>query len=388
MRRISTIAAVDPKRKRIETSINKLRAQLKELRATGVDLKSKIPEGDTRAEKARRTRLTNQIEAIREQIRKGKLRLEKLREQLTQLDKKDVPEIPMIPELPTSGVAKEYASLAKEYNIPAELTAKLVSVLGKSTEKQKNDVLMLFHKHLNTQLFGGRLKRIPVGVYPNSARTRLLGVYTGGYRSQSIGINAKLFREPSMLGELLTVIVHEMCHQAVDNLDVDPDRSEGGHGANWRSWMRKCGLPPDRYAAQDTGATAEEKRESKRTEVTQKARKDQIQKEAKARGYENFGNLKPGDIILLASRNGMYAMFVRVHSTKSGRIWVFAAVDEHNEVSKDKGYHLVEKDFPVLVLPDDDPSRVAISKHPSYRRWMVELTPRPEGDNWRSGGLF
>lgn len=49
----------------------------------------------------------------------------------------------------------------------------------------------------------------------------------------------------------LTLIVHEMCHQAVAEIDNVYDRTAGGHGPNWQAWMRHCGLEPNRYVGQD-----------------------------------------------------------------------------------------------------------------------------------------
>lgn len=46
--------------------------------------------------------------------------------------------------------------------------------------------------------------------------------------------------------KFLEVFLHEMCHQAVTDVDkaIDPN---GGHGPRWTAWMQKCGIPASRY---------------------------------------------------------------------------------------------------------------------------------------------
>lgn len=39
------------------------------------------------------------------------------------------------------------------------------------------------------------------------------------------------------------LLLHEMCHQAVYQIDKDHDNTDGDHGFKWKSWMKKCGQP-------------------------------------------------------------------------------------------------------------------------------------------------
>lgn len=41
----------------------------------------------------------------------------------------------------------------------------------------------------------------------------------------------------------LAVVLHEMCHQAVSDLDKIPFSFETVHGKEWKAWMRRVGLP-------------------------------------------------------------------------------------------------------------------------------------------------
>lgn len=50
--------------------------------------------------------------------------------------------------------------------------------------------------------------------------------------------------------KFLEIFVHEMCHQAVTDINHAIE-GEGGHGPLWKSWMVKSGIPPSRYDMTD-----------------------------------------------------------------------------------------------------------------------------------------
>jgi predicted SprT family Zn-dependent metalloprotease len=63
-----------------------------------------------------------------------------------------------------------------------------------------------------------------------------------------IGLSPRMFNATQ--AHAITTIVHEMCHQAVT--DIEKAREDnGGHGPLWCSYMRKCGLTPSRYNQND-----------------------------------------------------------------------------------------------------------------------------------------
>jgi hypothetical protein len=43
------------------------------------------------------------------------------------------------------------------------------------------------------------------------------------------------------------IFLHEMCHQAVTDIDKSFSMEEAGHGAEWKAWMVKVGLNPRRF---------------------------------------------------------------------------------------------------------------------------------------------
>lgn len=69
-------------------------------------------------------------------------------------------------------------------------------------------------------------------------------------------------------------VVHN-CHQAVSRINNVVDRTKGGHGAQWETWMRHCGLTPSRYSVYDNSQFATE--DQKRELTEQKLRKEQAQ---------------------------------------------------------------------------------------------------------------
>lgn len=46
------------------------------------------------------------------------------------------------------------------------------------------------------------------------------------------------------------IFLHEICHQAVTEIDKVYDRTAQGHGYNWQQWMLRVGLNPSRYDPQ------------------------------------------------------------------------------------------------------------------------------------------
>lgn len=73
------------------------------------------------------------------------------------------------------------------------------------------------------------------------------GIWKAGRRQ--IGVSPRLFNAGE--AHVLSTLIHEMCHQAVTEIDKVIDRSQGGHGPNWVAWMQKTGIPPSRYDTTD-----------------------------------------------------------------------------------------------------------------------------------------
>jgi len=116
------------------------------------------------------------------------------------------------------------------------------------------------YDNANKRLFGGKLHRPHLHLLKavSVEKFRLRGQYSYGKRLMQISPN--LFgsgKEPLVV----TTIVHEMCHQAVYELDRIGGaalKAEGGHGPNWRRWMVNVGLTPARFSKYDNAAFMDE----------------------------------------------------------------------------------------------------------------------------------
>lgn len=106
--------------------------------------------------------------------------------------------------------------------------------------------LKQFWKWANEEKFEGRL--------PKPAEFKILREISGRqFRSRGLwysrrrilAISPRLFYAPIELAA--ETIIHEMCHQAVTDLDKVHSMVEQGHGIEWKTWMVRVGLNPKRY---------------------------------------------------------------------------------------------------------------------------------------------
>lgn len=108
-------------------------------------------------------------------------------------------------------------------------------------------------EYFNEHKFGGRMgiPKFVVGPkFPgHPATTR--GVYAGGVAHTPGRLFLADFLFNARPAFIMEVFLHEMCHQAVWNLDKSYDRSENGHGPAWQHWMTKVGLDPRRFDPTD-----------------------------------------------------------------------------------------------------------------------------------------
>lgn len=100
---------------------------------------------------------------------------------------------------------------------------------------------------LNKQKFDGRLRPIKKFlVIPPKGRMGLRAFWHPYYRL--IVFTTLVFK--SRWDKFHEIYLHEMCHQAVTDLDYNGKAvalAEGGHGPEWQAWMHKVGLEPKRY---------------------------------------------------------------------------------------------------------------------------------------------
>lgn len=118
----------------------------------------------------------------------------------------------------------------------------------------------------------------------------------------------------------LTVIVHEIAHQCVSEIDKVYDRTAQGHGWNWQNWMRKFGLTPSRYDTQD--------KEEYMTDY-EKA-KHNIIKDRHEAFKQQYVPLSPSELsentvaVMFDTRTGNYTPGILVcKNDKAGKRWAF-----------------------------------------------------------------
>lgn len=118
----------------------------------------------------------------------------------------------------------------------------------------------------------------------------------------------------------LTVIVHEIAHQCVSEIDKVYDRTAQGHGWNWQQWMRKFGLTPSRYDTQDKEEYMTEHEKTKHNIIKDK--------------HEAFKQqhtpLSPWELsentvaVLFDTRSGTYTPgILACRNDKAGKRWAF-----------------------------------------------------------------
>ena len=106
---------------------------------------------------------------------------------------------------------------------------------------------VLWHR-INTDIFHGELKLPKLYIMKDvGTKFRTLGIWYGGTRK--LGISDRLFHGKEI--PVLTTLVHEICHQAVHEIDHVYSREEQGHGIEWQRWMVHAGLTPSRYSKYD-----------------------------------------------------------------------------------------------------------------------------------------
>ena len=100
----------------------------------------------------------------------------------------------------------------------------------------------------NDLLFANKMNKPLFAVLKNMGITHFKGL--GGWNAglRRLRVSPRLFNATQ--SHTIATIVHEMCHQAVSDIERTSE-GNGGHGPIWESYMRKCGLVPSRYSKTD-----------------------------------------------------------------------------------------------------------------------------------------
>jgi predicted SprT family Zn-dependent metalloprotease len=118
----------------------------------------------------------------------------------------------------------------------------------------------------------------------------------------------------------LTVIVHEIAHQAVSEIDLVRDRTAQGHGHNWQTWMRHFGLTPSRYDQVDNLEYMEEHERAAEVKVRENLTKAKTSSEHKRMPYPR--DLTPAYMFDARANTYTPGLVVCKHD-QAGKRWVF-----------------------------------------------------------------
>ena len=139
---------------------------------------------------------------------------------------------------------------------------------AKAKAGSKQDQLGLLRQrwwYLNFRYFGGRLREPNIYfIRDTGPRFRRHGCWKPSVRK--IGITRRIFNSDAK--HLDGLMLHEMCHQAVSELDRKT--GEKPHGPEWSQWMRKVGLEPTPRASENEHLSLLAKEEKKKVKVWEK----------------------------------------------------------------------------------------------------------------------
>ena len=107
-----------------------------------------------------------------------------------------------------------------------------------------NNDMLAFNRRLwyyfNKTKFGNQMREPKFALMPLTDKMKTLGRWTPSRRL--LEMNARhYFGAPELFTE---TFVHEMCHQAVSEIDQTEEAEHKGHGPKWRGWMIHVGLKP------------------------------------------------------------------------------------------------------------------------------------------------
>lgn len=152
--------------------------------------------------------------------------------------------------LPTAKVTKPKASSSHLAGV--EVPEVYLAALEKAKIKPALRVAWMkkMWAWFNEHKFGNRLHPPQFKVLPGTGGTRGYYAYGGAHRPGTMVLADYLFNaRPEFI---LEILLHEICHQAVDTLDKVPhDPATKGHGPHWQAWMKRVGLDPRRFDPTD-----------------------------------------------------------------------------------------------------------------------------------------
>lgn len=103
-------------------------------------------------------------------------------------------------------------------------------------------------QYFNLRKFAGKMDPPNFRLFKDTGpRLRKRGHWWARHRE--LAVAPRLFN--ASFNVFVEIFLHEMCHQAVSEIDRVVETVNKGHGPYWQAWMRKVGLNPNRYDKND-----------------------------------------------------------------------------------------------------------------------------------------
>lgn len=150
---------------------------------------------------------------------------------------------------------------------------------GEDKDQAKMKYMKTVWEKANRTLFSGMLQTPRILRFLKEQATdsfRRRGHWVA--QKRELAISRRVFNAGE--NQCLLIFIHEMCHQAVSEIDKKVDINKG-HGPYWKAWMAHVEIPPDRYDYTPKTEYMNEEEKEKHQEVQD--RNKAFQEEEKAR---------------------------------------------------------------------------------------------------------
>jgi len=121
-----------------------------------------------------------------------------------------------------------------------------------SSKTDKLNVIKMLYRYWNSKTFDNKLVMPTIRFLRKQkvGSVRRLGHWHQSKRE--LAFTDRLFNGKDFQTKLEDTVVHEMCHQAVSEIDgIKFYRGDDPHGSAWQAWMRKAGFKPNAKSTLD-----------------------------------------------------------------------------------------------------------------------------------------
>ncbi len=187
---------------------------------------------------------------------------------------------------------------------------------------------MMFFKELwiflNTHKFAGRMRMPVLNLMKDMGERSMRARGRWWAHNRKLEVSPRMFNGSQEF--FVETVLHEMCHQAVSEIDRTIETDEQGHGPIWRRWMRHVGLNPLRYDPNDNSVYTSD-RERKQQEDAKKERErleQEALKKAQDQGLVHMkAPTKGSPATVLSKGRVLHGMLIYPWYSKGHPLWAF-----------------------------------------------------------------